>query len=84
MGAYCLSGGQVGISGHLKIADQVVMMQDNGVLSSISEPGHYSMGYGAQPAASLRRTAIRLKKLDELSKTVRRLEKQLAAMDDKS
>lgn len=81
IGSNCLVGGQVGIAGHLSITDGVTVMQDNGVLSSITQRGQYSMGFGVQPAAKNRRIAVRVKQLDEMARTIRNLEKRLASLE---
>lgn len=81
LGENCLVGGQVGISGHLTIANGVQVMQDNGVLVDITEPGQYTMGFGTQPAVKSRRTAVRLKQLDDMARTLRALEKRLTKIE---
>lgn len=81
LGSNCLIGGQVGISGHLVVADGVTIMQDNGVLSSISDAGRYSMGFGALPSVKNRRTAVRVKQLDEMARRLRDLEQRLSGLE---
>ncbi|MGH8253849.1 MAG: UDP-3-O-(3-hydroxymyristoyl)glucosamine N-acyltransferase [Steroidobacteraceae bacterium] len=75
IGARCMIAGMVGIVGHLDICDDVVVTGMTMVSHSISEPGVYSGGIPASPAALWRRVVGRLKRLDALAGRVTRLER---------
>lgn len=77
VGRYCVLGGGVGVVGHLTIADRVTVSAMTMVNQSIEKPGLYSSGTLMQESALWKRNALTLGKLAELSKTVRKLEKQL-------
>ncbi|MNL88192.1 UDP-3-O-acylglucosamine N-acyltransferase [compost metagenome] len=46
------------------------------VTHSITEPGAYSSGTAMQPAAEWRKSAARLRQLDDIARRLRQLEKQ--------
>lgn len=77
IGKYCALGGKVGIVGHLEITDRVTITGRTMVAHSITEPGTYSSGMPADTALRWRKNVARFRQLDELAKTVKRLEKQL-------
>lgn len=73
IGKNCTVGGKVAIVGHLTIADNVHLTGTSFVTSSITEPGSYSSGMPIQPTQRWRRNTLRLTKLDELFKSVKKL-----------
>lgn len=77
IGKYCAVGGQAGISGHIEITDHVTITARAMVLQSITEPGTYSSGIPADANARWRRNVTRFRQLDELAKTVKRLQNKL-------
>ena len=81
IGKHCALGGQVGVAGHLEIADRVTITGRTMVVQSITEPGTYSSGMPADTNLRWRKNVTRFRQLDELAKTVKRLEKQLEDPD---
>ena len=77
IGKYCAMGGQVGINGHIAITDHVTITARTMVVQSISEPGTYSSGIPADTNLRWRKNTARFRQLDELAKTVQRLQKQV-------
>lgn len=75
IGRNCMIAGMVGIGGHLEIADGVVITGMTMVSHSIREPGVYSGSLPLDEAARWRRNAARFRRLDELAKRVKRLER---------
>lgn len=73
IGKRCLIGGLVGIGGHISICDDVIITGKSAVPNSIDKPGMYSNVLMLDEAAKWRRNAVRVKHLDELAKTVKRL-----------
>jgi UDP-3-O-[3-hydroxymyristoyl] glucosamine N-acyltransferase len=73
-------GGQVGIVGHLTIADGVKIAAQSGVGASIETPGEVVQGSPAFFRADYKRVYVVFKKLPELEKKIEALETALAAM----
>lgn len=85
IGAGCLIGGGVGMSGHLKIADRVVVLGGSNVPSSIEEPGVYGGSVTPiMPQAVWRRNAVHYSHLDQLVKRVRELEKKIGTAENET
>lgn len=76
IGQYCTLAGGVGVVGHLELTDHVHVTGMTMVTHSISEPGIYSSGTSIMPNSLWRRNAVRFRKLDDLFRRLRRLEKQ--------
>ena len=76
VGTYCLIGGAVGIVDNIVIADQVEITAMSLVSQSIPEKGRYSSGTGLMPGKEWKRSIVGFRKLDELIKRIRRLEKK--------
>ncbi len=74
IGRRCMIGGAVGISGHLNICDDVVILGRGMVVSHITEPGVYGSGLPLAPAAEWRKTVARVRRLDRLDSRIKRLE----------
>jgi UDP-3-O-[3-hydroxymyristoyl] glucosamine N-acyltransferase len=77
IGRYCLVGGGAGILGHLTIADKVTITSMSLVTHSIHEAGEYSSGTPIQDNRAWRRNAARFKHLDDTTRRVHALEKEL-------
>lgn len=67
--------GQTGVIDHLTISDDAVFVQRAAVLSDVPEPGIYA-GNPLLPLKRWFKNAVILKQLEELKKTVTRLEKR--------
>ena len=76
IGQYCTLAGGVGVVGHLELTDHVHVTGMTMVTHSISEPGIYSSGTSIMPNSLWRRNAVRFRKLDDLFRRLRSLEKQ--------
>ena len=79
IGEHCAIGGCVGIVGHLEIADNVTITGMSHVSQSIPEAGVYSSGTPLETNAQWHRNFIRLKQLDDMSRRLKKLEKQMDA-----
>lgn len=79
IGKHCRIAGMVGIVGHLEIADNVTVTAKSLVSSSIKKAGVYSAGTPLEPSQQWRKNTIRFKHLDEMSKRLNILEKQLTS-----
>ncbi len=80
IGKRCMIAGAVGFVGHLDIADDVVITGQTMVNKSIAKPGVYSSALPMDEASSWRRNSARFRKLDELAKRVKRLERASEAV----
>ena len=79
IGKGCAIGGCVGIVGHLEIADNVTITGMSHVSQSIPEAGVYSSGTPLEKNAQWHRNFVRLKELDDMSRRLKKLEKQMGA-----
>lgn len=77
IGRHCAIAGGVGIAGHLEIADGVQITAMALVTKSISEPGVYSSGTPLQPNDQWHKNFARFRKLDEMARRLRALEKKI-------
>lgn len=80
IGKYCTIAGDVGIAGHLQITDRVHLSMRTSVTKSITESGSYSSGTLMSPTKEWRKNAARFRKLDEMARKLRALEKQVRDM----
>lgn len=80
LGRNVLLAGQVGISGHLTIHDNAVVYAQSGIGGDV-EASAVMSGSPAFDAATWRRAVTAFPKVPELLKTVRELEKRLAALE---
>jgi UDP-3-O-[3-hydroxymyristoyl] glucosamine N-acyltransferase len=83
IGRRCQIGGAVGIAGHLAIADDVNISAKTLITKSITEPGTYTGAYPFEVNRNWRRNAAQIRHLDEMVKTVKRLELRLAKLEGK-
>ncbi|AZC16620.1 MULTISPECIES: UDP-3-O-(3-hydroxymyristoyl)glucosamine N-acyltransferase [Pseudomonas] len=77
IGKHCMLAGGVGLVGHIEICDNVFLTGMTMVTHSITEPGAYSSGTAMQPAAEWRKSAARIRQLDDLARRLRQLEKRV-------
>jgi UDP-3-O-[3-hydroxymyristoyl] glucosamine N-acyltransferase len=80
IGKNCMIAGGVGMVGHIEVCDNVFVTGMTMVTRSITEPGSYSSGTAMQPAAEWRKSAARIRQLDDMARRLLQLEKQLAAV----
>jgi UDP-3-O-[3-hydroxymyristoyl] glucosamine N-acyltransferase len=81
LGKGVLLAGQVGVSGHLTIHDNAVVYAQSGIGGDVAA-GSVVSGSPAFDASEWRRVIAAFPKLPELLKTVRQLEKRLAALQE--
>lgn len=84
IGSRCQISGMCSIAGHLSVADGTTITATSFVINSITEPGVYSSGTTIDDHSSWRRNAVRFRQLDQLSRRVNALEKQLTQQQDQS
>ena len=76
IGKNCMFSGQVGIVGHLQIADNTIITAQSGISKSITKPGEVYMGSPAFDANRYRKSYIHFRNLDGLAQRIDKLEKQ--------
>lgn len=77
IGQGCTISGGVGIIGHLTIVDGVHITAMSLVSKSIHKPGSYSSGTGLDSTDKWRKSAARLRRIDEMAKQIANLEHKL-------
>ncbi|AIZ33805.1 UDP-3-O-(3-hydroxymyristoyl)glucosamine N-acyltransferase [Pseudomonas sp. K1(2024)] len=77
IGKHCMIAGGVGMVGHIDVCDNVFVSGMTMVTRSITEPGGYSSGTAMQPLAEWRKSAARIRQLDDMSKRLQQLEKRV-------
>lgn len=80
IGRRCVIAGMVGFVGHIEVADDVVVTGRSMVSRSLDKAGTYSGALPVDEAGRWRRNSARFRKLDELTRSVRALEKQVKTL----
>ena len=76
VGKNCFIAGQVGIADHVTIGDRVMIGSKSGLDKNVPD-GEIRFGYPALPGMQYHRAAAVFKRLPELDRTVRQLEKDV-------
>ena len=79
VGSNCMFGGQVGIAGHLTIGDNVKAGSQSGIDNNV-DSNEMRMGTPSLPGLKFHRSNAVFRNLPELSRTVSRLEKEIAEL----
>lgn len=79
IGRHCTVGGLSGVVGHLTIGDNVHFSAATLVTRSFEKAGYYSGGLPAMENGEWRKTVARLRRLEEMNKTLKLLKQQLEA-----
>lgn len=77
-------GGQVGIIGHLVIADGVKIAAQSGIGNNIDKEGEIMQGSPAFAVGEYRRAYVGFRKLPDLMQRIALLEKELKELKAKS
>ncbi len=80
IGKSCTIAGGVGFAGHLTLADNVHITAMSLVTRSITEAGSYSSGTALDSTPKWRRSAARLRRIDNMSAQISKLEKQVSKL----
>ncbi|AMO56152.1 UDP-3-O-(3-hydroxymyristoyl)glucosamine N-acyltransferase [Endozoicomonas montiporae] len=76
VGKNCTIAGAAGLAGHITIADNVHLGGMAMVTKSVNKPGAYASGTGLMEAGEWRRNAVRFRKLDDMARRIRVLDKR--------
>jgi UDP-3-O-[3-hydroxymyristoyl] glucosamine N-acyltransferase len=77
LGIRCILGGRAGLTGHITLCDDVVVLGTSFISHSRAKPGVYSSALPSEEAGIWRRIVGRIKRLDLMAKRLRAVEKQL-------
>jgi len=77
VGKRCILGGKAGLTGHISLCDDVVVLGTSFISHSISKPGVYSSALPSEEAGVWRRIVARIKRLDSMAKRLRAVEKHV-------
>lgn len=77
IGKRCIMGGRSGLTGHITLCDDVVVLGMSFISHSISKPGVYSSALPSEEASVWRRIVGRIKRLDSMAKRLRAVEKHV-------
>jgi UDP-3-O-[3-hydroxymyristoyl] glucosamine N-acyltransferase len=83
VGNRVILAGQVGVGGHLTIGDDAVLMAQAGVFYDVPPKSVYSGGIPAFDHKESLRTMAAIRKLTEMQRTLRTLEKRLKELEGK-
>jgi UDP-3-O-[3-hydroxymyristoyl] glucosamine N-acyltransferase len=86
IGKRCILGGRAGLTGHITLCDDVVVLGTSFISHNITKPGMYSSALPGEEAGAWRRIVARIKRLDSMAKRMRAVEKHVgfSAMDPDS
>jgi len=77
VGKRCIMGGRSGLTGHITLCDDVVVLGTSFISHSINKPGVYSSALPSEEAGVWRRIVGRIKRLDAMAKRLRAVEKHV-------
>lgn len=76
IGANCMLSGQVGIVGHLTVADNTILAAQSGVSKSITQKGGAYLGSPAFEISKYRKAYVHFRNLDNIVERLEKLEKK--------
>lgn len=82
VGNHVIFAGQTGCTGHITIGDNVTFAGKSGIVGNVAS-NTVNAGFPARPHIEWSRTQVYIKKLPDLAKTVKALEKRLAELEEK-
>ena len=80
IGKHCTIAGGVGMVGHIDVCANVFLSGKTIVTRSITEPGGYSSGTAMQTLGDWRKSAARIRQLDDMAKRLQQVEKRVDAV----
>ena len=81
VGSHAMIGGQVGVAGHIKLGDRIQVGAQSGIPNHV-ENDAVIMGYPAVPSKEFARQVVYVKRLPELTRTVKALEREIEALKE--
>lgn len=77
IGKRCILGGKVGLTGHITLCDDVVVLGTSFISHNITKPGVYSSALPSEEAGTWRRIVARIKRLDSMARRLKAVEKHV-------
>jgi UDP-3-O-[3-hydroxymyristoyl] glucosamine N-acyltransferase len=77
IGKRCILGGRSGLTGHITLCDDVVVLGTSFISRNITKPGVYSSALPSEEAGVWRRIVARIKRLDGMAERLRAVEKHV-------
>lgn len=77
VGKRCILGGRAGLTGHITLCDDVVVLGTSFISHNITQPGVYSSALPSEEAGVWRRIVARIKRLDSMASRLRAVEKHV-------
>lgn len=77
IGQNCTLAGGVGLAGHITLVDNVHVTAMSLVTRSIESPGSYSSGTALDSTPNWRKSAVRLRRIENMAAQISKLEKQV-------
>jgi UDP-3-O-[3-hydroxymyristoyl] glucosamine N-acyltransferase len=77
VGKRCIMGGKSGLSGHISMCDDVVVLGTSFISHNITKPGVYSSALPSEEAGVWRRLVARFKRLDTMARRLKAIEKHV-------
>ena len=81
LGKRCILGGQVGLAGHIQMADGTIIGAQAGVGGTIKEPNQKIQGSPAISMSNFYKSAVALRDLPELQKTIFAMQKRIEELE---
>ena len=82
VGNHVTFAGQTGCTGHITIGDNVTFAGKSGIVGNVAS-NTINAGFPARPHIEWSRTQVYIKKLPDLAKTVKALEKRITELEEK-
>ncbi len=81
VGSHSMIGGQVGVAGHIKLGDRIQVGAQSGIPNNVDSDS-VIMGYPAVPSKEFARQVVYIKRLPDLTRTVKSLEKEIEQLKE--
>lgn len=81
VGSHSMIGGQVGVAGHIKLGDRIQVGAQSGIPNHVDDDA-VIMGYPAVPSKEFARQVVYIKRLPDLTRTVKELSKEIESLKE--
>ena len=81
VGSHAMIGGQVGVAGHIRLGDRIQVGAQSGIPNHVDDDA-VIMGYPAVPSKEFARQVVYIKRLPDLTRTVKELSKEIESLKE--
>ena len=81
VGSHSMIGGQVGVAGHIRLGNRIQVGAQSGIPNHVEDDA-VIMGYPAVPSKEFARQVVYIKRLPDLTQTVKALQKEIASLKE--